>query len=268
MLMTHALTKSYRGFFPFKLGTTSYIYPDSILPNVSRLGPFLDEIELVIFESHGQDNYPTEAELEGLVDLSRSQGVGYNIHLPIDIYLGDRSEETRRKGVSIVTKVIERTLCLKPSFYTLHLDRRNETGGEEADMERWRTRIIRSMEEILKTGIEPSRVSVETLGYPFEWTEDVVNKFDCSICLDIGHILLCKQDLGLYWRNYRSRTSIIHLHGFRDGIDHISIGNLERAHLDSILSCLRDFEGVLSIEVFSLEDLKESLEILEREWPS
>ena len=266
--MTQPLAKSYKGLFPFKLGTTSYVYPDSILPNVSRLGPFLDEIELVIFESNGQDNYPTQAELEGLIDLARSQGIGYNIHLPIDVYLGDGSEEIRLSGVSIVRKVMERTLCLNPSLYTLHLDRRKETGWEEADLETWRNRIVLSLREILKIGIEPSRLAVETLGYPFEWVEGIVNGFGCSICLDIGHILLCKQDLGLYWRKYRSRTSVVHLHGFRDGIDHIGIGNLERAHLDSILSYLRDFKGVLSIEVFSLDDLKGSLEILEREWPS
>ncbi len=173
-------------------------------------------------------DYPTDAELEGLIDLSRSQGVGYNIHLPIDVYLGDRNEEIRCNGVSIVKKVMERTLCLNPSLYTLHLDRRNEPGEAEADVETWRRRIARSMKEILKSGIEPSRVSVETLGYPFEWIETIVDGFGCSICLDIGHILLCGQDLRLYWQKYRSRTSIIHLHGIRDGIDHISIGNLER----------------------------------------
>jgi sugar phosphate isomerase/epimerase len=266
--MAQTLAKNYRGLFPFRLGTTSYIFPDQIIPNVEQLSRFLDEVELVIFESHGQDNYPTEEELAGLIDFSRSRGVGYNIHLPIDVYLGDRNEEIRCNGVSIVKKVMERTLCLNPSLYTLHLDRRKETVREETDLDGWRRRIAGSLEEILKVGIEPSRVSVETLGYPFEWVEDIVDEFGCSICLDLGHILLCGQNLRHYWQKYRARTSIIHLHGFRAGVDHISMENLGREHLDSILSCLRVFEGILSIEVFSLKDLRGSLEILEREWQS
>ena len=46
-----ALSKSYKGLFPFKICTTSFIYPDHYIPNVKMLGPFVDEIELLVFES-------------------------------------------------------------------------------------------------------------------------------------------------------------------------------------------------------------------------
>ena len=39
-----SLTKSYKGFYPFKLATTSFIYPDDYMPNVKMLGSFFDEI--------------------------------------------------------------------------------------------------------------------------------------------------------------------------------------------------------------------------------
>ena len=45
------LSKSYKGRFPFTLATTSFIYPDDYVPNVRRLGPYLDEIELLCYES-------------------------------------------------------------------------------------------------------------------------------------------------------------------------------------------------------------------------
>ena len=45
-----SLPKSYKKMFPFKLATTSYIYPDHIIPNVTTFAPFLDEMELVLFE--------------------------------------------------------------------------------------------------------------------------------------------------------------------------------------------------------------------------
>ncbi len=43
--------KSYKGSYQFRLGTTSFIYPDHYLPNVKMLGPYLNEIELLLFES-------------------------------------------------------------------------------------------------------------------------------------------------------------------------------------------------------------------------
>ncbi|MGZ3559721.1 MAG: cobamide remodeling phosphodiesterase CbiR, partial [Thermodesulfobacteriota bacterium] len=137
------LQKTYKKMFPFRLGTTSYIYPDYIVPNVAKLAPFLDEIELVLFESEGQDNYPDEVELGKLVNFSLRGEVSFNVHFPIDIFLGDKDEEVRLRGISIVKKVIERTLCLKPSLYTLHFDVRDKNGREETDMEAWRRRILR-----------------------------------------------------------------------------------------------------------------------------
>ncbi len=261
-----ALTKCYKRIFPFKLATTSYIYPDHILPNVTILAPFFDEIELVLFESEGQGNLPDDVQLSALINFSLHQEVNFNVHLPIDIFLGDESEEIRSKGVSIVKRVIERTLCLKPSLYTLHFDLRNKNGGEQRDIETWRRRIIQSVEEIVEYGIESNRISIETLDYPFEWIEDIVKEFGFSICLDIGHILIHGQDLRLYLKKYLADTSIVHLHGFQNGIDHLGIDRLPESPLKLILSSLRNYRGIVSIEVFSIEDLKGSLITLEEIW--
>jgi sugar phosphate isomerase/epimerase len=252
--------------FPFRLGTTSYIYPDHIVPNVVKLAPFLDEIELVLFESEGLDNYPDETQMKDLMSLSIHQGVDFNIHLPIDIFLGDEEEEIRVKGVNIVRKVMERTLCLRPSIYTLHLDLRNKDGREETDIEAWRRRILRSAKEMTEWGIEPKRISIETLSYPFEWIEDIVKEFGFSICLDIGHMLIYSQDIPRYLENYLSQTSIIHLHGIENGVDHLGIDRLNGKMVDLILSKLQSFTGILSVEVFSFGDLKNSLEVLEQRW--
>jgi len=260
------LPKCYKGMFPFRLATTSYIYPDHILPNVAILAPFLDEIEMVLFESEGRDNLPNDAEIKALINVSFHQDVEFNIHLPIDIFLGDESEEVRSKGISIIKSIIERTLPLNPSVYILHFDLRDKHGQDESDVETWRSRIIRSAKEMVGCGIEPNRISIETLGYPFEWIEDIVKKFGFSICLDIGHILIHGQDLRLYFEKYLPETSIIHLHGFQNGIDHLGIDQLPESALKLILSCLRNYHGIVSLEVFSIDDLKRSLITLEEKW--
>jgi sugar phosphate isomerase/epimerase len=173
--------------------------------------------------------------------------------------------------------MIERTLPLNPSLYTLHLDfinpptpslRKGGEGGfmQETDIEAWRMRVIRSLKEILRQGIEPKRISIETLGYPFEWIEDIVKEFECSICLDIGHILTHGYDLGHYLKSYLPGTSIVHLHGVHKGSDHLGIEKLPGPELTLILSALRHYHGIVSIEVFSIDKLKSSLSILEEKW--
>jgi len=252
--------------FPFRLATTSYIFPDQIAPNVAKLAPFLDEIELVLFESEGENNLPDEDEMKVLMDVSLHEEMSYNVHLPIDIFLGDPDEEIRSKGVSVVKKMIDHTSCLNPSVYTLHFDLRNWNGQEEMDVETWQRLVIRSVKEILECGINPRRISIETLGYPFEWIEDIVKEFDFSICLDIGHILIQGQDLRAYFKKYLPDTSIIHLHGFQNGTDHLGIDRLSEPSLELIFSHLHNFKGSLSMEVFSLDDLRRSLIVLEEKW--
>jgi sugar phosphate isomerase/epimerase len=173
--------------------------------------------------------------------------------------------------------MIERTLPLNPSLYTLHLDfinpptpplRRGREEGfmQERDVEAWRRRVSRSLKEILNNGIEAKRISIETLAYPFEWIEGMVREFGLSICLDIGHILAHGYDLGHYLKAYLPRTSIVHLHGVHKGSDHLGIEKLPGPDLNLILSALRQYHGIVSIEVFSINELKSSLSILEEKW--
>ncbi|MBF0203438.1 MAG: TIM barrel protein, partial [Desulfamplus sp.] len=124
--------------FPFKLATTSFIYPDRIVPNVIKLGSFFDEIELLIFESRpfipkGDINgtlnsdkainvLPSSKEIKQLSDLSQNLDVTYNIHLPVDVSLTDKSKSKRHVAIDTIKRVIELCAPLNPSTHTLHLE--------------------------------------------------------------------------------------------------------------------------------------------------
>jgi hypothetical protein len=86
--MYPALPKSYKGVYPFKIGTTSFIYPASYTQNVTMLAPYVDEIELLLFES-APDSLPSIHEIKKLLSLSKEFDLTYNVHLPIDISLSD-----------------------------------------------------------------------------------------------------------------------------------------------------------------------------------
>ena len=84
-----SLIKSYKGMYPFKIGTTSFIYPDHYIPNVKMLGPYLDEIELLLFESTGTDALPSKSVIAELSRLAKDFDLTYNVHLPTDISISD-----------------------------------------------------------------------------------------------------------------------------------------------------------------------------------
>ena len=126
--------------------------------------------------------------------------------------------------------------------------------------------IKKSLNEIVQFGIDPSKIAIENLDYPFEWIEDLVKEFGFHICLDIGHILLYGQDLKLYFEKYLNKTSVIHLHGNEDGRDHLGLDRLRESTLEIIFSNLEKFKGIVSIEVFSIEDLARSLIRLDEAW--
>lgn len=255
------LGKSYRGLFPFKIATTSYIYPDRIIPNVCMLAPYLDEIELVLYESAG---LPTTNEITALAEIREEQGLTYNVHLPLDIFLGDPNPAVRRHGAAVVREVITLTETLRPSTYTLHLSLENPEGRQYADIGQWRMHLTESMKEILSAEITPRQISVENLDYPLEIVEEVIETLDLSVCLDMGHLILYKHSIAEHARRYLKRATVFHLHGIRHDRDHLSLEVLGENQMKTMISIIDNFSGMVSIEVFSYHDLTTSLKLLER----
>ena len=62
--------ESLKNRFPFRLGTTSYIIPGELLPNVNFLADKVDDIELVLFESDEITNLPDAATVRALIASS------------------------------------------------------------------------------------------------------------------------------------------------------------------------------------------------------
>lgn len=263
--MYPVLSKSYKGTYPFRLGTTSYIYPDHIIPNVKMLAPYLDEIELLLFES-SKDSRPSKHEINKLSFLAKEFDLTYNIHLPIDISLGDHDPSTRRHAMETIKRLIALTSPLSPSTYTLHLSY-DEDSGEKKCVKRWQELVYKSMEQLIATGIKGESISIETLTYPLEWVEEIITDLNLSVCIDIGHLILQNGvELETVFNKYSGITSIIHLHGVEKSRDHVSLGSLSKTRIDAVMGILKRFTGVVSLEVFSFNRLNTSLKFLEKYW--
>ena len=254
------LERSYRRVFPFRLATTSYIYPDNILPNAVLLAPYLDEIELILFESK---NLPDKNTISRLSSLREKDGLLFHVHLPLDIYLGSTSLRKRDEGVGAVAAAIELTKALAPSSHTLHFLCEHQ---DREDILSWQARIRDSAERLVTGGIEPYLISIETLDYPLSWVEGVIEEFGFSVCLDFGHLIVNGEDPLEYLRTYSDRTSVIHMHGVLNGRDHLALDAIPEDVLEDWLRALRGFKGTLSLEVFSFAHLEASLKVLEKTW--
>jgi sugar phosphate isomerase/epimerase len=256
--------------YPFRLGTSSYIIPDNILPNVRFLAPLVDDVELVLFESAEHSNMPGVPEIAELQRLAAEHALTYTVHLPLDVELGHRDNAVRQRSIEQCRHVVELSRLLKPFAWVLHLS--HPVGPEPIpadDRPRWLKALAESAAVLVEAFPDPSLCCVETLSYPFDWVEDIVARHGFSVCLDVGHLLLRGDSLAGALDRYGDRTRVVHLHGVRGRTDHTDVSALAPEVLALLWSFLRLTERgtrVVTLEVFNRPDFERSIETLAAAW--
>ncbi|MBI9089806.1 MAG: sugar phosphate isomerase/epimerase [Desulfobacterium sp.] len=249
---------------PFRLGTTSFIYPDHIVPNVEKLGPQFDEIELLIFESKPIEYLPPKADIDTLARLSQALSVTYNIHLPTDISLSHGSKKEREAGIDTVERVMALVAPLAPTTHTLHLDftAQDRAAGKEG-IKRWQERAINSLDRLAARVTDPRLITIETLDFPPEILFPVLDNCPMSLCIDAGHLIKYGYDIAALFERYQSKIPLIHFHGvdfsFNPSKDHQGLDKTPMERVAPTLGVLKQFTGVVSLEVFNLENLTASV---------
>jgi len=247
--------------WPFRLGTSSYILPADILPNVEYLAPLVDDVELVLFESPDFTNLPSPATVERLRSLAAEFSLTYTIHFPLDLDFGSLDEPSRRRSLDMCARVQDTVASLAPFAYVLHLP----DPPDASDLAPWLGRLQESLDCLLSASLPPERLCVENLDYPFSYLAPLLAAYPLSVCLDIGHLLMGGYDLREHLATYMSRCRLIHLHGLLDGTDHKDLRGLHPADLRAILQAASTHhpeDRVVTLEVFSQSDFLQSLEVL------
>lgn len=246
---------------PFRLGTTSFIYPDNILPNVKKIGAYFDEIELLVFESMPKGVLPSPADIRELAQLSKELDLTYNIHLPTDISLTDPSDAQKARAVDTLLEVIQLFAPLSPSTHTLHLSMDRATRPE--DLSAWEKQAEKGLALLVPHLSDPSLVSLETLWYAPDCLQPLANNFGLSVCIDAGHHFKYGYDLKTSFDIFGDKIPVVHLHGvdFSEVVpkDHTSLDRLPHDLFHQTTEFLATYKGVVSLEVFNLENLNRSL---------
>jgi adenosylcobalamin phosphodiesterase len=256
------LPRSWKKRYPFRTGTTSFIYPAGYTENVARLGPYVDEIEILMFES-GAGSRPTEALVRDLASMGNDYAITYNIHLPIDLVLTHPDKSHRRKACRILQQFITILMPLDPTVYVLHLSP-PDTIQDNKDLSAWQNIAADTLREILLTGLSGRQLAIENLFYPYAWLDLLIEAYDLGVCLDTGHLALQSGDIEAFLGQYGPRIAIGHLHGLRNGQDHSALTGLPDNYKVPLINWLRGFTGSVSLEVFAFQPLLESLTCLDR----
>ena len=251
--------------YHFRLGTTSYIIPEDILPNAHYLAGKVRDIELILFEvDDGPNNLPSPEAINELSQVASQHDLTYTVHLPLDLKLGEDGSE-RDQSLVKAKRVIDCTRGLDPWAYVLHLDGRSvRTSTDSALLKRWQDHSVRALEIVSEWAGSPEKLAVENLEtYPLDFIQPVLDRIPVSRCVDIGHLWLDGHDPIPYLQAAIARTRVIHIHGIAER-DHRSLAFMSREKVRAVWDELirLKYEGVLTLEMFSEEDFLSSLEVI------
>jgi sugar phosphate isomerase/epimerase len=240
-----------------RIGTTSYIVPADIVTNARWLAGKVQDVELVIFESDELGtNLPDSRTIDELIRIGSENDLTYTVHLPLDLRLADSE-----RSIGIAAQVIEATRTLGPVGYVVHLD-----GNEEPESEglrRWTERCCSCLVQLGEAAGSLHLLCVENLDDQSPiMLNAILDRMPVSCCIDVGHLWKGGLDPLPCLESWLPRCRVVHIHGVGTR-DHKALSLMPEDALDPVVRKLSNgFDGVVTLEVFSENDLEQSFSAL------
>ena len=250
-----------KGTLPVRLCVPSFLYRAGWAANVERVRSAVDEVELLFFESDARCGLPLPEEISRMASLARPAGLSFNVHLPLDIDVCSVDPAERARARQTILQVLALSAPLAPHTFVLHAPRE---AGLASDT--WRGGLSEALSQLP----EPhARFAVENTDSDLRACADILSELRYSVCMDLGHLLARGEDPERFVDTFGPSVTMIHLHGVRDGRDHLPLSVLSPAEKGRLAALLRrmHFAGTLSVEVFSVDGFMESLPTLREVLP-
>lgn len=139
--------------------------------------------------------------VEKLASLKKELSLRYTLHLPLwSVEPSTPLSRVRHGSKDALVEAIQLTKPLEPESYVLHAtgalaaefyQMRLPELGRQVILKQFQAGAAETIKAILgETGIPSRKLAVETIEFPHELTFELIEKFDTSMCLDVGHILV------------------------------------------------------------------------------
>lgn len=257
------MLQSMKRKFPWRIGATSYVTPADLMSNVQLLAEKVDDVQLLFFESAANSRLEHGLDINELQRIALEHDLTYTVHLPTDLRLGCSDSSIRRQAVDEVVNLVGILEGLSPLCYDLHLSR------EDMPEARWLEFLDGSLALLAKRlGDATGKVAVENLEYRLDVVLSLLRAYGFSVCLDIGHLVHYRHNWRQSLAAYLPHAVHIHYHGVDNGKDHCAITMGKESVVTFVGKMLAqgDYSGVVTLELYDIDQLSASLVTLERLW--
>lgn len=226
--------------------------------------------------------------IDRLNALKDEHGHTYTVHLPFwSLELATFNDHVRTASVESIVNTIDLLEPLDPEAYVLHSTGTLATEFSQLRFPQEMVNMInlqmtalsaKSVEEIItRTEIDPKKIAIENLEFPFDLTRDVVDEYGTSICFDTGHTLSKQsgdESVLEFYKKHKDKIVELHLHdgkpsepGVKGFIDHNALGTGDLPVREFLLELVKnDFNGPIIFEL-TTEEAIESLKKIEEVVP-
>jgi sugar phosphate isomerase/epimerase len=235
----------------------------------------------------------SESTIDRLVSLKDELGHSYTAHLPLwSIELATFDENVRKASVRSNIEAIELTAPLEPEFYVLHATGNLAAEFSGKPMAPHTRNLIcmmlsafsaQSVEEIISaTEIDPLKLAIENITFPFSITCQIAEESGTSICFDTAHLITRmsgEESIMEFYNTHKKRIAEVHL---QDGTyveyegavardDHVALGTGvmgDAALREFLQELLKDqFAGPIIFEL-SVAEAQASIDKIRQTIPS
>lgn len=225
----------------YKIAAPSCVLPDRVGANCRALSGLVDEVALMLLETRSCLAYDDADLPPDLPDL----GLSFHAHLPVDLPWGQGAENVARAVEGLEYKIS----FLNPIGYVLHPPQPKE--------------LSRLLERAPGLASRLLLENVQNDDLTDIWEE--ITGFNLGVCLDLGHLVSYGQERILDLPGFFERVRMLHVYGGESSRGHMGLSALPSPHLlREILSHLKT-DVTMVVEVFNMEELRNSL-ILLRRW--
>jgi sugar phosphate isomerase/epimerase len=259
---------------PFQISAPSMVFGEDRLKNVRILGGLVDNVEIVLFFTPSLHNIPDHREIEILKEIGEKKNVTFTVHLPASLEIASSEKRKREESVQLAMELCLKFEDLNPKHYVLHVPFSPPTlvpvpglyfkPGQGHEWDEWTERASESLELLHGVLVDAQRLLVENINYSPYFLDPFLKEGYCMLCLDLGHLMLGRENVIGLMERYLNVTTEIHIHGVEGDREHLSLGVLPGDKVQKWLTYLTEthFNGILNVEVFSPTDLQESMEII------